>query len=308
MRRLSELLRPARHTPRTLGPADRDVAIHWMAQHAAASAFLYGWIEQFGMPSQGKNAFFEIYVFGDYGTWDCMALVVNGALVSAVKGTETHGQILAEYLHARHYQLLTVVGPDAMIRAFVEHFCPPDFAPRVDQAQCIMERTHDLPLPTTLHFPPRLVRLATETDAPHVIQSSLDMHAEEVQQPNSQSDIRALRRSALQKIHTRRVWVHTDADGGLLFKASRSLPTPHIVQVEGVWTHPAARGQGIAHDCLTQIFSALHERYPKISLTVGRENLPAIALYEKLGMERTHDWRTVYLDPPDDASADDATV
>lgn len=302
MRRLSELLRPTRRTPRTLGPADRDAAIHWMDARPAASAFLRGWIEQFGMPSLAKNAFFELYVFGEHGAWDCMALVVNGALMSAADGTEEHGQILGELLHTRNYTLQTVVGPDSFIEQFVASFRAPDFVPRVDQKQCLMERDRYAPMPKDLAFPPRLVRLATQKDAPQVVRSSLEMHAEEVLQPNSSSDALALRRSSLQKIDSQRVWVHTDDEGHLLFKASRSLPAPHVVQIEGVWTAPEARGQGIALDCLTQIFLMLHQTYALISLTVGRENTAAIALYRRLGMMRTLDWRTVYLDPAESDS------
>lgn len=299
MRRLSELLRPARRSLRTLGPADREAALQWMVARPAASAFLLGWIDQFGMPSKGKNSFFELFVDGEHGAWTCMALVVNGALMSAAAGDATHGEALAALLQDRGYTLQTVVGPDAMICTFVRTFCEEGFVPRVDQPQCLMQRERHTPL-AHLAFPPRLIRIATDADAHAVIQSSLAMHAEEVQQPNSQSDALALRRAAMQKIHTQRVWIHTDVDGELLFKASRSLPTPAVVQVEGVWTAPHVRGQGIAHDCLTQIFTTLHQNFRTISLTVGRENAPAIHLYERLGMTRTLDWRTVYLDAQDD--------
>lgn len=301
MRRLSELLRPARRSLRTLGPADRDAALQWMAARPASSAFLLGWVQQFGMPSRGKNSFYEIFVDGEHGAWTSMALVVNGALMSAAAGDATHGETLAALLHDQGYTLQTVVGPDAMISAFVRSFCGPEFVPRVNQSQCIMQRERATPL-THLAFPPRLVRQAVDADAVAVIESSLAMHAEEVKRPNSQNDALALRRAAMQKIRTGRVWVHTDPQGTLLFKASRSLPTPEVVQVEGVWTAPEARGQGIAQDCLTQIFTTLHQTHRTISLTVGRQNTPAINLYRRLGMEQTLDWRTVYLDAPDEES------
>lgn len=284
-----------RRTLRILGPTDRDATLHWMETRPAASAFLYGWINRFGMPSAGRNAFFDIYVHGPHADWDLMALVVNGVLVSFVEAKSEQAQELGRLLREKEYAVQTLVGPDNAVSAFAEHFCSRTFEPRVNQAQRIMMRKRSTPL-EDIAYPPKLLQRATDIHAERVIQASLDMHAEEVNQPNSQTDVTALRRASLQKIRSGRVWMLLDDEDALLFKASTSLPTPHIVQLEGVWTRPDARGQGIARHCLTQICAALHATYPLISLTVGRDNAPALRLYQRLGFEHVCDWRTMYLD------------
>lgn len=295
MRRLADLISSNRRTLRTLGPADRDATLQWMDARPAASAFLYGWINRFGMPSAGRNAFFDVYVHGPQAEWDLMALVVNGVLVSFVEAEAEQAQELGRMLRDQEYAVQTLVGPDVAVSAFAEHFCSPTFEPRVNQAQCIMMRKRGTPL-EDIAYPPKLLQRADQSHAERVIQASLDMHTEEVRQPNSQTDVTALRRASLQKIRSGRVWLLLDDDGALLFKASTSLPTPHIVQLEGVWTRPDVRGQGIARHCLTQICVTLHATYPLISLTVGRDNAPALRLYQNLGFEHVCDWRTMYLD------------
>lgn len=296
MRRLSDLIRPTRRTLRSLGPADREAAIQWMAARPATSAFLLGWVHQFGMPSLGKNRFFEIYTAGEAPDWTAMILVVNGALISAVEGTPEHGEALGESLQSRGYQIQTAVGPDAFLEAFMTRFCGANFRPRVNQAQCVMLRERATPIEHT-PYPPRLLQRAVQEDAAELIDASLRMHEEEVGRPNSPSDITALRRSALHKTRGRRVWIYRDPQSKeLLFKASISLPTPLVVQIEGVWTAPHARGQGIARDCMAQMIATLHQDYRYLALTVGRDNQPAIALYRRLGFATVCDWRTAYLD------------
>lgn len=299
MRRLADLISSNRRILRTLGPADRDNIFEWMDTRPAASAFLYGWINRFGMPSHGRNAFFDVYVHGPDKDWDLVALVVNGVLVSFVEGEVAQAEELGALLRGYEYAVQTLVGPDVAVSAFAEYFTAREFEPRVNQAQCVMMRERSTPI-EHIAYPPRLLTRATEEYAQRVIQASLDMHTEEVQRPNSQSDAVALRRASLQKIRAGRVWVLVDDAGELLFKASTSLPTPHIVQVEGVWTAPKARGQGIGRDCIAQICSTLHATFPLISLIVGRDNVPALRLYQSLGFAHVCDWRTMYLDAHQD--------
>ena len=55
------------------------------------------------------------------------------------------------------------------------------------------------------------------------------------------------------------------------------------VQLQGVWTVPAARGTGVATRALNQICGVLLEEYPTVSLYVNDFNTAAVALYRTLG-------------------------
>lgn len=268
----------------------------------ARSAFVLGWLQRFGMSGTRPNAFFDFYVKGPNGAWTFVALVVHEALVSIVEGEESDGHELGELLRRKGEEIQTVVGPNLAVKGFVDALMPQDFEPRVLQLQTLMQRPRALGIPPLSDVPLPL-RYAVNDDIPRVVVASLSMHEEEVGTPNTEGDQEALMRSAYQKVREDRVWVLTDPNGELIFKASTSLPTSVVAQVEGVWTNPQARGRGFAKRCMEQICEELYERYALISLTVASDNTPALCLYENLGFEPVADWRTVYLDPADEDPA-----
>ena len=61
----------------------------------------------------------------------------------------------------------------------------------------------------------------------------------------------------------------------------------HVVQVQGLAVHPAARGRGIAAMLLTEAERRLRQRgTQKLTLRVLSTNVTAIRLYERLGFTR----------------------
>ena len=89
-----------------------------------------------------------------------------------------------------------------------------------------------------------------------------------------------------------RSWLWLE-DGVVLFKAEASAWTPHAVQVQQVWTDPEARRRGYAARGLRDLCRLLLETTPRVTLFVRRDNAPAIALYESLGMRRALEYRSV---------------
>jgi uncharacterized protein len=86
------------------------------------------------------------------------------------------------------------------------------------------------------------------------------------------------------------VWLEDDV---VLFKAEASAWTPHAVQIQQVWTDPQARRRGYALRGLRDLCRLLLETTPAVTLFVRRENAPAIALYEALGMQKELEYRSV---------------
>jgi uncharacterized protein len=84
-------------------------------------------------------------------------------------------------------------------------------------------------------------------------------------------------------------------DGVILFKAEASAWTSQAVQLQQVWTDPAARGHGNATRGLRDLIRLLLERVPQVCLFVRADNRPAIGLYEKVDMTHVLDYRSVLL-------------
>ena len=86
------------------------------------------------------------------------------------------------------------------------------------------------------------------------------------------------------------LWLEDDV---ILFKAEASAWTPSAVQVQQVWVDPEARGQGYAKRGLRDLCRLLLETTPIVTLFVRTDNLPAIRLYESIGMERVLSYRSI---------------
>jgi RimJ/RimL family protein N-acetyltransferase len=66
-------------------------------------------------------------------------------------------------------------------------------------------------------------------------------------------------------------------------------------QLQGIWTPPSLRGQGLATASLAAICDRLLERLPTLSLYVNDFNEAAIALYHRVGFEHIGDFQTILL-------------
>jgi RimJ/RimL family protein N-acetyltransferase len=94
------------------------------------------------------------------------------------------------------------------------------------------------------------------------------------------------------QIEDGRSWLWLE-DGVVLFKAEASAWTPAAVQVAQVWTDPEARGRGYASRGLADLCRLLLGWAPVVTLFVRSENEAAIGLYEKVGMRKVLEYRSV---------------
>jgi uncharacterized protein len=94
------------------------------------------------------------------------------------------------------------------------------------------------------------------------------------------------------QIEEGRSWLWVE-DGVVFFKAEASAWTPHAVQIAQVWTDPEARRCGYASRGLADLVRLLLEWVPVVTLFVRSENEAAIGLYEKVGMRKVLEYRSV---------------
>jgi uncharacterized protein len=96
------------------------------------------------------------------------------------------------------------------------------------------------------------------------------------------------------QIEEGRSWLWAE-EGVILFKAEASAWTSEAVQLQQVWTDPAARGAGNGSRGLRDLIRLLLGQVPRVCLFVRADNEPAIRLYDSVGMQHVLDYRSVLL-------------
>lgn len=96
------------------------------------------------------------------------------------------------------------------------------------------------------------------------------------------------------QIEEGRSWLWAE-EGVVLFKAEASAWTPEAVQLQQVWTDPAARGAGNGSRGLRDLIRLLLRQVPRVCLFVRADNQAAIGLYDAVGMQHVLDYRSVLL-------------
>ncbi len=88
-------------------------------------------------------------------------------------------------------------------------------------------------------------------------------------------------------------WRSRGPDGELRFQCHIGAVSERTAQLQGVWTPPGKRGRRYATRALTAICARLLTDHPTLSLYVNDFNLPAIALYERIGFRRVGELATI---------------
>jgi hypothetical protein len=136
------------------------------------------------------------------------------------------------------------------------------------------------------------LRAATPDDFERLLPACAAAHALELGVDPLARDRDGFRWRTMAQIDEGRSWVWLE-DDVVLFKAEASAWTERAVQVAQVWADPEARGHGDATRALRDLCRLLLETTPTVTLFVRRENAPAIALYERVGMRKALEYRSI---------------
>ena len=136
------------------------------------------------------------------------------------------------------------------------------------------------------------LRAATIADLDVLVPACAAAHEAEIGEDPLSRDPDGFRWRTRAQIEAGRSWIWRK-DDAILFKAEASAWTPLAVQLQQVWVDPDARGEGNAKRALRDLCRLLLDRVPTVCLFVRAENVPAIRLYESVGMRRTHAYRSI---------------
>ncbi|VDG76811.1 Predicted acetyltransferase [Actinobaculum suis] len=224
------------------------------------------------------------------------ALAWDGGNVIPLGFTPAGLDELADSLLSRRRIASSFVGPATQVMGLWER-TRHDWGPARDIRSCQLSMVMDRPSAVA---PDSLVRPARFAEAGLVLPASVAMFTEEVgYDPMIYGNSYAHRVSTLISAGHTFVRVENDALTGqprVIFKADIGALAGGVAQIQGVWTAPDRRGQGIATHAMAAVVSHILENIaPTVSLYVNNYNLRAVQVYKKVGFTRREDWATILL-------------
>lgn len=232
------------------------------------------------------------------GYWNAGALegvcILGSNLVISEPASETAIDAFGEYARRQGIQFWVAVGPDATIARFLESYGRNTRTIHLERGeQALYEVTSDQ-LDATDGS--QALRVAQVEDLEALVALDRSMVSEEIGFDPFAQVLQAYRQGWLRRIREGRAWVIGPIGGALSFKVDQSAVSDQAVQLAGIYTIPAKRGQGIARSAVGEMCKRILVDCPRVTLYVHRENVPAVALYQSLGFLRRGSVRSVWFE------------
>lgn len=270
---------------RQLREADRAAVERVLSAHPIAAAQVAERVARYGL---GWRADGRLFGYGAARHMD--ALLWCGGQVTPVGADPAAVSAFADLVAGWPRLCASLVGPASAVLGLWERLRPswgPDRAVREEQPLMLLDRA-------PMAEGDRLVRPIRPDEVDVLFPASVAMYTEEVGvSPLGDDGGRGYRARVRELVDKGRAWARV-VDGRVVFKAELAVITRHTVQLQGVWTHPDWRGQGLATAGMaTVVRHALHKHAPTVSLYVNAYNEPARRVYDRLGFRRVGTFATV---------------
>lgn len=269
---------------------DRRRALDFCAQNPVNAAYIHQNLSSAGFGAANCVGLFE------REAQDLQALAWTSGIVVPVGFDNTGLDLLAENIVARRRNIGSLVGPREQIVGLWSRLEPEWGKARdVRDPQYVMVIDED-PLPES----DSSVRQATMDEVSIVFPAAVAMYTEEVGYNPSLYGKSYLQR-ARGLIKDGRTYIKLSdssrtESARVIFKADVGVLTPEVAQIQGVWTAPDMRGQGIATGAMAEVVRHVRRTFaPTVSLYVNHYNHAAMKVYEKVGFRHYCEWASVLL-------------
>ncbi len=136
---------------------------------------------------------------------------------------------------------------------------------------------------------------------PEQLDEIVETHALLVKEQNGGIDPRhkdpeGFRNRVLERINRRRTWVMVK-DGKIVFKAELVCESSEAVYLEGIWTHPEYRNQGIGTACMIEFANRFMLQKKMIGILVEPHEEAAMRIYERVGFVYEEGYQACFLKP-----------
>ena len=231
----------------------------------------------------------------DGGDWwgvaddgEVLAAVLGGALAWPYIPDPDDGPALAAVL-AGTGEPRMVVGPRASVLALHRSFAPVRPVREQRDPQPLLAIGRD----ELAVDPSAPVRRAVLADLDTLVVASAAMHREEMGSDPLAGDALGWRARMAALVSRGWSWVWTEGKR-IVFKAELSAWNADVVQIQGVYTAPDRRREGIASRGLASVCAQLLEEVPLCSLYVNSYNGTALRVYRRLGFREVGAFCTVF--------------
>jgi hypothetical protein len=275
-----------------LGPTDLPEVFGWLDRDPVLNVYLMALVlrdalaaprdEYWAVRREGEIAAL-LHIGGQSG-----AVLPLGEDAAALRLLADHARLRLPFL-PRRFQ---IIGPRSPVLTLLQHVARSGLRPRLERRQVYMALE-----PGALSDFERLPELVTARaeDFELVHESGARLRLEELEEDPREADPTGYRRRVEEECRDGHAWLWRDA-AGLCFRASVSALTGDAAQLSGVYTPPERRNRGLARRGLAELCTRLLERSRAACLFVNDFNVPALALYRRLGFIERAAWHSAFFD------------
>ena len=216
------------------------------------------------------------------------AVAVGAALYPSRIDSESQAA-LADLLPERAAMVGSITGERESVLGLWNQLAPrwPVAARLVRQSQPFLVLSQQLTAPADSP-----VRRAREADLPAYTAAGAMMFAAEIEAP---PPLRALQQRYHASIRAGRSFAAVSEER-VYFKCDIGFVLDGVAHLQGVWLAPELRGRGSSAELLAGALAIVQaEIAPRVSLYVNDFNVPALALYRRLGFEQVDEYATVFF-------------
>ncbi|SDQ99270.1 GNAT family N-acetyltransferase [Thermostaphylospora chromogena] len=271
---------------RVLDDSDREEALAILDADPVANVFVASRVRSVGLHPARLGG--QMWGFGPRGAMT--ALCYAGANLVPVNAGPEAVHAFADRARRQGRRCSSIVGPAQAVIPMWE-LLEPHWGP----ARAVRWSQPVMAISTPPRVPPDpAVRRVRPEEFDILLPACVAMFTEEVGVSPDVGDGGALYRSRVAElIRIGRSYARIEGDT-VVFKAEIGAVTPQACQIQGVWVHPDLRGRGYAVAGMAAVVEhALACFAPLVTLYVNDFNLPARAVYRKVGFEEVGTFTSV---------------
>jgi len=272
---------------RVLGPRDLADVRRLLARDPVTHCFVSSRVLASQLDSWRMGG--ELWGWTEDG--ELVSLLYLGANLVPVETTPEARRAFADRCRRIGRRCSSIVGPAAEVDPLWAHLSD-SWGParEVRGNQPVMVIDERAPL---LVEPDPLLRRVHEDEVDILLPACVAMFTEEVGvSPLAGGGAEPYRARVTELVRSGRAFARIE-DGRVLVKAEVGAVGDGVCQVQGVWTDPALRGQGLGLAGMARVVELSREIAPTVSLYVNDYNHVARHVYERVGFQQTGTLATV---------------